>query len=632
MSAIDTTPTTEVAVEEVEIVTESGKKQEPSKSGVACTIDSVTYTVGSKKKPYTILNNVSGIFKPSRMTALMGPSGSGKTTLLDVVAGRKNSGKISGDIKFGGQKPSKSTLRNAVGYVEQFDTLVGELTVRDMLMYTAALRLPTTMTTAEKKTRVDEVIATLGLAVCEHTVIGSPLQRGISGGQAKRVNIGLAMITRPAVIFLDEPTSGLDSFMANEVALSLSALAKEGRTIVCTIHSPTSFAFSLFDDLLMLKKGQVTYHGPVGGVASYLQTTCAVPLPKGHFFSLPEWLVDVTSGGGYTATATAADGAAGEAKDWAALFAKSELHKAAASELQAAAAGEADVAVLTSERSMPGPASQLATLLRYRMTTHYKSGEFLGPRIGDKIVFGLLILALYWGIGNEESTQSIQSTASLLYFISALCGYGAAAFVPSLTLDRPLFYRELADGCYSPAVYYLSKFIEEAFLCIFTSLLFSVIVFFGVNLQGSFWVFASVYYLTTMNGITLAYAVAALVPSMDAANALLPTLVTTWMYFGGLFLLFDKIPSYLLWASWTSFLRYSWGAQMLNQYGNSTVGEYGAYWDEDAEEVVTVLPFYGLEGDIMGSTGVCVALLATCTLFFATCGACVLGTVRHQSR
>ena len=200
---------------------------------------------------------------------------------------------------------------------------------------------------------------------------------------------------------------------------------------------------------------------------------------------------------------------------------------------------------------MPSQLSRLGTLLRYRMTTHYQSGAFLGPRIGDKCTFGLLILGLYWGIGDEESTQSIQSVASLLYFICALCGYGAAAFVPSLTLDRPLFYRELADGCYTPLVYYLSKFIEEATLCVFTSLLFSMIVFFAVRLQGSFLVFASIYYLTTMNGICLAYAVAAIVPNMDAANALLPTLVTMWMYFGGLFLLFDKIPVYFNWLSWT---------------------------------------------------------------------------------
>jgi len=229
-------------------------------------------------------------------------------------------------------------------------------------------------------------------------------------------------------------------------------------------------------------------------------------------------------------------------------------------------------------------------------------------------MFGLLIHSLYWGIGDKEDTNSIASTSALLYFISALCGYGAAAFVPSLTLDRPLFYRELADGCYSPLVYYLSKFFEEALLCIATTLLFSAIVFFGVRLQGNFWIFVVNYYLTTMTGICLAYAVAALVPTMDAANALLPTYVTTclyfgglfitffgcqlqgsfWvfasvyylttmcgiclayavaaiapnmeaanallptyvticMYFGGLFLLFDKIPDGWVWASWTSF-------------------------------------------------------------------------------
>jgi ATP-binding cassette subfamily G (WHITE) protein 2 len=523
--------------------------------------------------------------------------------------------------------------------------MVGELTVRDMLMYTAELRLPTTVSTADKKKCVDEVIDQLGLRVCENTVIGSPLQRGVSGGQAKRVNIGLALITRPAVIFLDEPTSGLDSFMANEVAQSLSTLAKEGRTIVCTIHSPTSYAFSLFDDLLMVKKGRVTYHGQVERVASYLQHTCGVPPPKGVFFSLPEWLVDVFSegaavsasktakaGSSTTTTATPTEEKAG--RDWAALFLGSELSEQVDKEraLAAVPSDDADAAVLSSDGAMPGPGRQLATLLRYRMATHYKSGEFLGPRIGDKVVFGLLILALYYGIGDDPSTQAIQSTASLLYFVSALCGYGAAAFVPSLTLDRPLFYRELADGCYSPLVYYLSKFVEEAFLCIFTSLIFSVTVFFGVRLQGSFLVFASVYYLTTMNGICLAYAVAALVPNMDAANALLPTLVTFWMYFGGLFLLFDKIPSYLSWASWTSFLRYSWGAQMLNQYGNSSVGGVKAYWDEQSGEAISVLPFYGLEGDVMGSTAVCVALLATCTLFFATCGACILSNVRHLSR
>merc|ERR1719401_878314 len=179
---------------------------------------------------------------------------------------------------------------------------------------------------------------------------------------------------------------------------------------------------------------------------------------------------------------------------------------------------------------------------------------------------GLIAMTLYWGVGERADVQSMQSAAGCLYFFVALCGYGAAAFVPSLTLERALYYRERADGCYTPVVYYLSKLIEEAVLCIFTSSIFSLIVFWALSLQGSFFLFVLAYFETSMVGIVLAYAVAAIAPNMGAANALLPTYVTTCMFFGGLFIIFEKIPVGWKWYSWTSFLRYSWGAMMLNQF------------------------------------------------------------------
>jgi len=208
-------------------------------------------------------------------------------------------------------------------------------------------------------------------------------------------------------------------------------------------------------------------------------------------------------------------------------------------------------------------------------------------------------------------------------------------------------------------------------LCIATTLIFGTIVFFGVALQGSFWIFALNYYLTTMTGICLAYAVAAVVPTMDAANALLPTYVTTCMYFGGLFITFDKIPEGWYWFSWTSFLRYSWGALMLNQYQDSAVGEYGGFYDTSYKnqteclnatlptviygdegqpavayelteicrhdidgKVVTVLEFYGLgkDGELMGSIAACIGMSAGLTLLFATCGACAVSFVRFNKR
>lgn len=595
--------------------------------GVPVSFTDLDYTVKVKKKEdIHILSSLSGCFEAGRMTALMGPSGSGKTTLMDLLASRKTyAGISSGEILFAGNKLTSEQLKHNCGYVEQFDTLVGELTVQQMLMYTAELKLPAAMTKKEKEVRVDEIISKLRLEKCRDTLIGNPLRRSISGGQAKRVNIGCAMVTSPKVIFLDEPTSGLDSRMANEVIVLLKNLAKEGCTVVATVHAPTSFAFNLFDDLLMLQQGgRVIYRGAVQSVQEYFES-------QGHKFpgngySLPDWLVETTSGfdvNSYENFET----------DFAAAWDKSELGKASVKKVKervdALKAASGSATPLTT--CGPGQLKALKTLLSYRMTTHYKDGEFLGPRIGDKIFMSLLALSLYWGIGAEKDSQSIQSTNGLLYFIVALCGYGAAAFVPSLTLERGLFYRERADGCYMALTYYIAKFIEEAVLCIFTSFIFCAITFWGIALQGSFLIYVLGYFLTTMLGIVLAYAVAAVAPNMEAANALLPTYVTICMYFGGFLLLFDKIPVGWQWFSWTSFLRYSWAALMLNHYEGGELDSTPVFVDKNGEPK-TVLEFYDMDDGIMASLGACLAIQAAMIFIFASLGALAISKVNHLKR
>lgn len=619
--------------EEVGNVPKSAGPKQHSAQGMPITFEGLTYTVKAKKEQLTILDNLSGIFEPGKMTALMGPSGSGKTTLMDVLAGRKNTGKITGEVLYGGVVPPRSALSHLCGYVEQFDTLVGELTVEQMLMYTAELKLPGSTPSAEKKARVEEVIQTLKLESCRGSVIGNALRRGISGGQAKRVNIALALITRPRVIFLDEPTSGLDSRMANEVIVFLRELAMEGRTVVCTIHSPTGFAFERFDDLVMLQPGgRLIYRGPVNNVRGYLGEQ-GFKYPEEEGYALPEWLVDIT-----TTSASDQDGEpatpGGHGQDFAAIYERSgqsEKNRRAtadrAAELKSQPLAPSDLQV-----QKPGQLRALKTQLAYRMLTHYRSGEFIGPRFGDKIMFSLFILTLYWQVGEKTDARSIQSTASMLYFIAAMCGYGAAAVVPSLTLDRPLFYRELADGCYKPATYFLSKFIEEALMATITSLVYCIPVYFGVALQGSFLVFVLSYYATTMCGIVLAYMVAALVPTMEAANALLPTWVTINMYFGGLFLLFDTIPVGWKWFSWFSFLRYSWGSTMINQFKDSEPGMKRVFYDETSGQALNVLEFYGMDSGIMEQEWICLAFLAGITFFYAFVGALALTFIRHTSR
>ena len=135
------------------------------------------------------------------------------------------------------------------------------------------LLLPSSMPRLERKARVDKVIDVLRLEKSRSTTIGGSLKRGISGGEAKRVNIGIALISNPNVIFLDEPTTGLDSNMANEIAVLLQSLARGGSTVVAILHNPTALTFSMFDNLMMLsKRGHVIYNGPRADARIYYES------------------------------------------------------------------------------------------------------------------------------------------------------------------------------------------------------------------------------------------------------------------------------------------------------------------------------------------------------------------------
>eukprot|EP00884_Botryococcus_braunii_P006506 jgi/Botrbrau1/15857/Bobra.40_1s0041.1 len=267
--------------------------------GLTITMKDVVYTVRShrnRKEKVDLLKNVSGWFSPGEMAALMGPSGSGKTTLLDLLAGRKTTGQRTGDIRFGGVRPSPQFLRRYTGYVEQFDTLIGTLTVSEMLLYTAELKRPMTEKIAKKKEAVGALLEDLGLTPCKDTLIGDAMHRGISGGQAKRTNIGIALITNPKVLFLDEPTSGLDSYTSNEVMTVVKRFTQLGITICATIHSPTPYAFRLFDTLMLLLRGHVVYFGERGEAAiDYFRSLQSQIDVRDDLDNEAEWIVDITT-------------------------------------------------------------------------------------------------------------------------------------------------------------------------------------------------------------------------------------------------------------------------------------------------------------------------------------------------
>ena len=159
----------------------------------------------------------------------------------------------------------------------QHDVLLGTLTVKETMTYSAHLRLPTTMTKEEVNDIVEETILEMGLQNCANGFIGNWHIRGISGGEKKRLSIALEILTQPRLLFLDEPTSGLDSASAYFIIQTLKNTACNGRTVISSIHQPSSEVFALFDHLLLLSGGETVYHG---------EAKRAVEVPKMPYYDL----------------------------------------------------------------------------------------------------------------------------------------------------------------------------------------------------------------------------------------------------------------------------------------------------------------------------------------------------------
>ncbi len=247
-------------------VTADGNLQQRDWRGnVAIEAQCVSVDVGERR----LLENLSLTVYPSEFVALMGPSGAGKTTLMNALNGYARPS--CGTVRFNGQDlyANYGQFQGVIGYVPQDDIMHGELTVGQALYYTARLRLPADSSDEEIVGRVQKVISQLGLEGTENVLIGSPQRKGISGGQRKRVNLAMELLTDPAVLFLDEPTSGLSSEDALNVMRLLRRLADEGKTIVLTIHQPSLQAYRLLDNLILVAKdqgsrdpGRLVYYGP----------------------------------------------------------------------------------------------------------------------------------------------------------------------------------------------------------------------------------------------------------------------------------------------------------------------------------------------------------------------------------
>ena len=225
-------------------------------------------------KRLQIVKGVSGFACPGQATFIMGSSGAGKTSLLNILADRVTSATntwLSGNITFNDEiAVNKDSFQKYAAYVMQDDVLFATFTVREALTFAARLKLK--VPEEEQDLLVQQIINDLGMSHISESRIGDTQRKVLSGGERKRCSIGVELVSDPSVILLDEPTSGLDSFKARSICELLHKLARDkGKTVVSTIHSPSSEAFFFFDRLILMADGHIVYQGDAKASVEYFK-------------------------------------------------------------------------------------------------------------------------------------------------------------------------------------------------------------------------------------------------------------------------------------------------------------------------------------------------------------------------
>ena len=514
----------------------------------------------------TILESVSLKALPGDLVALMGPSGSGKTTLLHALTGyvRPSQGEVL--VNETPLVEVFETLRGSIGYVPQDDIIHPELTVREAVRYSARFRLPSDYSDEEIDRRVSSTLSQLGLDSVAHLQIGRPEHKILSGGQRKRVNIAMELVTDPVLLFLDEPTSGLAADDTTALVDLLARLAQEnGKTIVATIHQPARDEYEKFNLAFVLGHGGVPlYFGPTGRAygffESWRETTEArgIDTPRDMFAELAEREVRIRE---KMPEATRHQVRVAVSHAYRHEFEKSDIH----AEMVAASRLVDETQAIS--RDLPKreqPKGQLRLLLsRYlKIKLRDKVGTAIlmlqAPLIGLllSLVFGVGKPSVpYWCLGalNElshrgdglgDATNDLLSRLSpaadnagaLFFLVVAAVWFGTSNASREIVSERAIFRRERMVNL-GIRNYVLSKFVVLSGLCIVQCGVLLSIVFFSLGLAGGvsgFFAALSTLVLTSVCSVALGLLLSTVVATSEAAMALTPIALIPQVVLGGL--------------------------------------------------------------------------------------------------
>ncbi|KAL4277228.1 hypothetical protein AHAS_Ahas20G0286200 [Arachis hypogaea] len=598
--------------EDIEAGTHKPKFQMDLTLPIYLKFSDVTYKVVMKgmttSEEKDILKGITGCVSPGEVLALMGPSGSGKTSLLSLLGGRiTHHPTVGGSITYNDQPYSKF-LKSRIGFVTQDDVLFPHLTVKETLTYAARLRLPNTLTQEQKEQRALDVIYELGLERCQDTMIGGSFVRGVSGGERKRVCIGNEIIINPSLLLLDEPTSGLDSTTALRIVQMLQHIAEAGKTVVTTIHQPSSRLFHKFDKLILLGKGSLIYFGKASEAMSYFQYIGCSPLIT---MNPAEFLLDLANGNindvsvpseledkvqmGNLSEAETRNGKPSPALVQEYLV---EAYETRVAEIEKKKLlvpipldEELKSKVLCSKRQWGASWCEQFSILFLRGFKERRHDYFSWLRI-TQVLSTAVILGLLWWQSDAKNPKGMQDQAGLLFFIAVFWGF-FPVFTAIFTFpqERAMLNKERATDMYRLSAYFVARTTSDLPLDLILPVLFLLVVYFMAGLRlsaGPFLLSILTVFLCIVAAQGLGLAIGATLMDLKRATTLASVTVMTFMLAGGFFV--KRVPIFISWIRYISFNYHTYKLLLKVQYDEEVTPMInGIRIDSGSTEVVALI-------------------------------------------
>lgn len=520
------------------------------------------------KKVNTILYPMSFDIPNSSLTCIIGGSGSGKTTLLNCLANRKfNKSTIfrEGEIKYN-DDTTLNSFRHA--YVIQQDILLPTLTCFETLMYATELKLPKLTSKEERSNLVNEIITTLGLNECKNTLVGDHKNKGLSGGERRRLSVGLQLVSNPSVLFLDEPTTGLDNYNAYLLVKSFQHLAKRlNKTIIMSIHQPRSDIFKLFDTVLILSKGRLCYGSSYTGIFPHFSSLgYTIPEKK---VNPGDYFIDITSidTRNRSLEIESSKRVYKIAEEWNKVmlsFPPIKEHKI-------------DTASFITENAIfqeVGRAPffrELNILIRRNFTLQRRD-----PVGWFSILFEALFLGLLSGwlfFKPDDSPAGVRSIEGSLYTSCSLFAYLFLLYETYrlCTNDLKMFDRERMDNCVSVPGFLIArritKFVTEDF---WIAVILAVTTYFMYGLRTDsakyFFKYFAGCLISVLNSMSFAMFAASLSRDVSIATLVSNMNFTFQSMTNGFFVNARQMPVYVRWCKYIAYLWYSFGYLISNQF------------------------------------------------------------------